>query len=104
MIQFALSPEDEAMQIAEIAMSDGHKRALVLTPETPWGNRLADTFIQHWTKLGGEIAEQISFIDNTTDFSTPVKELLNIDKMNELQFAEGVTEVTVTSKNFLYIF
>ena len=83
LIQFALSPEDEAMQIAEIAMSDGHKRALVLTPETPWGNRLADTFIQHWTKLGGEIAEQISFIDNTTDFSTPVKELLNIDKSEQ---------------------
>tara|TARA_B100000953_G_scaffold43950_1_gene33718 strand:+ start:4243 stop:6138 length:1896 start_codon:yes stop_codon:yes gene_type:complete len=83
LIQFGLSPEDEAIQIAKIAMSDGHKRALVLTPETPWGNRLADTFIQHWIELGGEISKQISFLDNTTDFSTPVKELLNIDKSEQ---------------------
>ena len=32
------------------------------------------------------------------------KKLLNIDKMNELKFAEGATEVTVRSKNFLYNF
>ena len=32
------------------------------------------------------------------------KELLNIDKMNELQFAEGTTEASVTSKKFLYNF
>ncbi|MEC7876215.1 MAG: penicillin-binding protein activator, partial [Pseudomonadota bacterium] len=83
LIQFGLSPEDEAIQIAKIAMSDGHKRALVLTPETPWGNRLAETFIQHWIELGGEISKQISFLDNTTDFSTPVKELLNIDKSEQ---------------------
>ena len=83
LIQFGLSPEDEAIQIAKIAMSDGHKRALVLTPETLWGNRLADTFIQHWIELGGEISKQISFLDNTTDFSTPVKELLNIDKSEQ---------------------
>ena len=83
LIQFGLSPEDEAIQIAKIAMSDGHKRALVLTPGTPWGNRLAETFIQHWIELGGEISKQISFLDNTTDFSTPVKELLNIDKSEQ---------------------
>ena len=80
LIQFGLSAEDEAMQIAEIAMSDGHKRALVLAPETPFGNRLAETFKKHWIKLGGEISGQTNFIMNTTDFSSPVKELLNIDK------------------------
>ena len=83
LIQFGLSPEDEAMQIAEIAIADGYKRALVITPETPWGNRLTDTFTQQWVKLGGEVSESISFIDNTTDFSTPVKELLNIDKSEQ---------------------
>ena len=83
LIQFSLSPEDEAEHIAEIAMSDGHKQALVLTPNTPWGNRLTETFSQHWIKLGGEITGRVSFINNTTDFSTPVKELLNIDKSEQ---------------------
>ena len=75
-----MSPEDEAMQIAEIAMSDGHKNVLVLASETPLGNRLAETFKEHWIKLGGEISGQTNYIVNTTDFSSPVKELLNIDK------------------------
>ena len=80
LIQFGLSPEDEAMQIAEIAMSDGHKNVLVLASETTLGNRLAETFKEHWIKLGGEISGQTNYIVNTTDFSSPVKELLNIDK------------------------
>ena len=80
LIQFGLSPEDEAMQIAEIAMSDGHKNVLVLASETSLGNRLAETFKEHWIKLGGEISGQTNYIVNTTDFSSPVKELLNIDK------------------------
>ena len=83
LFQFGLSPEDEAGQVAKIAISDGHKRALVLTPDTPWGNRLADTFVKHWLELGGEVSKHTRFINNTTDFSSPVKELLNIDKSEQ---------------------
>ena len=46
LFQFGLSLEDEAGQVAEIAISDGHKRALVLTPDTLLGDRLADAFIK----------------------------------------------------------
>ena len=83
LFQFGLSPEDEAGQVAEIAISDGHKRALVLTPDTPWGNRLADAFVKHLLELGGEVSKHTRFINNTTDFSSPVKELLNIDKSEQ---------------------
>jgi len=80
LFQFGLSLEDEAGQVAEIAISDGHKRALVLTPDTLLGDRLADAFVKHWLELGGEVSEHTRFINNTKDFSSPVKELLNIDK------------------------
>ena len=83
LFQFGLSPEDEAGQVAKIAISDGHKRALVLTPDTPWGNRLADAFVKHLLELGGEVSRHTRFINNTTDFSSPVKELLNIDKSEQ---------------------
>ena len=83
LFQFGLSLEDEAGQVAEIAISDGHKRALVLTPDTPWGNRLADAFVKHLLELGGEVSKHTRFINNTTDFSSPVKELLNIDKSEQ---------------------
>ena len=79
LIQFALSPEDEAVQVAENAMSDGHRLALVITPDIPWGNRIADAFKKRWLELGGGILEQGYFETNSKDYGTPVKRLLNID-------------------------
>ena len=93
LFQFGLSLEDEAGQVAEIAISDGHKRALVLTPDTLLGDRLADAFIKHLLELGGEVSEHVRFktsrqqllFDSTADldFSSPVKDLLNIDKSEQ---------------------
>lgn len=79
LIQFGLSPEDEAIQVAETAMSDGHRLALVITPENPWGDRLAEAFMNRWVELGGAVLERAIFQSNTKDFGTPVKKLLNID-------------------------
>lgn len=83
LIQFALSPEDEAMQVAEAAMSDGHRLALIITPNIPWGDRIADAFKKRWLELGGGILEQAHFDSNAKDFGTPVKELLNIDSSEQ---------------------
>ena len=79
LIQFGLSPEDEAAQVAEMAMSDGHTLALVLTPQNPWGQRITEAFQKRWIELGGGIVEHTDFESNSKDFATPVKELLNID-------------------------
>jgi uncharacterized protein len=83
LIQFALSPEDEAAQVAEAAMSDGHQLALVITPNIPWGDRIADAFKKRWLELGGGILEQRHFESSTKDFASPVKELLNIDSSEQ---------------------
>ncbi len=83
LMQFGLSPEDEAVQVAEAAMSDGHKLALVITPNIPWGDRIADAFKKRWLELGGGILEHSSFQSSAKDFSTPVKELLNIDSSEQ---------------------
>jgi outer membrane PBP1 activator LpoA protein len=78
-IQFGLSPEDEARQVAERAIFDGHNRALVITPSNDWGLRLADAFEQTWSALGGKVLEYVSYDHRSKDYSTPVKKLLNID-------------------------
>ncbi|MBL1142903.1 MAG: ABC transporter substrate-binding protein [Proteobacteria bacterium] len=83
LIQFALSPEDEAAQVAEAAMSDGHRLALVITPNIPWGDRIADAFKKRWLELGGGILEQGHFVSSAKDFGSPVKELLNIDSSDQ---------------------
>ena len=82
-VQFGLSPEDEAIQVAETAMSDGHRLALVITPEIPWGDRIADAFIKRWVELGGGVLEHSRFQSNAKDFGSPVKELLNIDSSEQ---------------------
>jgi len=79
LIQFGLSPEDEAAQVAEIAMSDGHRLALVMTPGNPWGDRIAEAFTSRWIELGGGVLERAIFQSNSKDFGSPVKALLNID-------------------------
>ena len=44
LIQFALSPEDEAIQVADRAWFDGHANALIITPDTQWGERIFNAF------------------------------------------------------------
>jgi hypothetical protein len=53
LFQFALSPENEAAEVAIKAAEMGHRRALVLYPEGAWGERLASSFRSQWRRLGG---------------------------------------------------
>ncbi len=78
--QFGLRPEDEARQVAERAWLDGYNNALVLIPEGEWGERLGNTFNQHWEQLSGVVLETQRYNPGKNDFSTPVQRLLNIDE------------------------
>jgi uncharacterized protein len=74
--QFALSPEDEARQIAERAWLDGRQRALVIAPEGPWGTRVVGAFKRHWESLGGRIAAYETFPSATRDYASAVHALV----------------------------
>ncbi len=88
LIEFGLAPEDEARQIAEMALTDGHALALIVTPDIPWGERIATAFKEHWTALGGQVLEHTRFGREKKDFVSPVKRLLNID--DSLQRIRGL--------------
>lgn len=79
LFQFGLAPEDEAQQAAERAWLDGHNQALLITPDSLWGNRIASTFSETWSQLGGVIVETTSYAPNTNNFSGPLQKVLNID-------------------------
>ena len=79
LLQFSLSPEDESRQIAQRGIFDGHNRALIITPNSDWGERLYEAFNDEWTNLGGTILEHVTYDSNTKDYRTPVKKLLNVD-------------------------
>ncbi len=81
--QFGLSPEDEAMQVAEKAWTDGHTRAIAFTPQGEWGERIFQSFQNRWIGLGGKLAERQVYNEGINDFSASIKSLLNIDESYE---------------------
>jgi len=70
--QFSLSPEDEAAEVAQRAWDSGHRAALLLYPDGPWGNRMARGFRQQWATLGGRVSATEIYDPNGFDFSSPV--------------------------------
>src|SRR6056297_2421840 len=79
LFQFGLSPEAEAREVALRAWFDGHQQALVLTPSSPWGERVATAFMQEWADLGGVIAESGSYGSSPDEMSRAVAALVNVD-------------------------
>jgi len=83
LFQFGLLPEDEASQIAELAIKQGKKHAAVLTPATPWGQRLQDAFQQRFVKLGGEVRSTKTYQSKRNDFSNSITNLLNLSQSTQ---------------------
>ncbi len=77
--QFGLAPEDEMIQVADQAFSDGNKKVLALFPDSAWGNRNFETFKNHWLELGGTIVDSSSY-SSQKSYADLVKSLLNVDE------------------------
>ncbi|GAA6152347.1 penicillin-binding protein activator [Pseudoteredinibacter isoporae] len=78
LFQFGLAVEDEARQCAQRAYLEGHRRALVLAPQSSWGNRGTKAFVEEWQRLGGEIVGEQRFTGKG-DYSRVIKNSLQLD-------------------------
>ncbi len=78
--QFGLSPLDDVAEITNKAWMDGHKKALLLVPESEQGERVAKYFSEEWQRLGGTILDSQRFNPKEVDFSATIKKLLNINE------------------------
>lgn len=76
--QFGLPPEQEATQVAERAWLHGHRQAALLYPNSAWGRRMQTAFSSAWSRLGGIIVAEQDYLPDQSDYSDPVKRLLNI--------------------------
>lgn len=76
LIQFGLSPEDEATQIAQLAHQQGLSHMGLLFPDSTTGERTAFAFSQAWEQLGGEVVDQQSY---GQDANEAVSRLLKVD-------------------------
>lgn len=78
-VEFSLSPEEDITQILSFAWLKGHQKALILTPQSNSGERLAGHFSSLWQKLGGQVLDVQTYEANQADYSTAIKSLLQID-------------------------
>ncbi|HEY4975675.1 MAG TPA: penicillin-binding protein activator, partial [Steroidobacteraceae bacterium] len=77
--QFALSPEDEAQQVARRMLADGHHRGVALVPRGDWGNRVIDAFARELTAGGGSLISQTLYDPAEHDYSYELKNILRIE-------------------------
>lgn len=77
--QFGLSLEDEAEQVAQYAIGQGLKYALVLADSNDWSIRTAQSFINQWQDLGGVIVDKRDY-NKDSNFSDEIESLLNISE------------------------
>jgi len=81
--QMSLSPEQEAIHVAEHAWLDGHTKAAAIYPDTTWGERVYAAFKERWEELGGAIVEHQTYDMKKSDYAVPIKQLLNIDESEQ---------------------
>lgn len=80
LFQFGLSPNDEARQVAELAIKQNKKRAVVFYPDSEWGKRLNKAFTEYYEFLGGKVLSTKDYATNTNDYKRPIRSLLNLDQ------------------------
>ncbi|PCI70815.1 MAG: LppC family lipoprotein [Piscirickettsiaceae bacterium] len=78
-VSLSLNPEDDVVQVASLVWLKGYQRALILTPQTKFGQRLASHFANIWQQFGGTINGVQTYNPKQADYSTSIKSLLHID-------------------------
>lgn len=83
--EFGLSPLDEAQQIANNPKLKPN-RALLITPQNPWGESIAQTLQQAWAARGGKLVTHLAY-NAHQDIASQIKATLLI-RNNDKQSAQ----------------
>ena len=73
--QFGLTPEQEVEQVAGSAWLDGKRDAILMSPESAFGRRIAEYFDRYWQSLGGRVIEKKKYSAEAVDPSMLAKSL-----------------------------
>jgi outer membrane PBP1 activator LpoA protein len=79
MFQFALSPEDEARQVARRILADGHRRGIVVIPHGDWGARVLEAFTRELQAGGGSLLGEAEYDPAGHDYGAQLRGALRID-------------------------
>jgi outer membrane PBP1 activator LpoA protein len=73
--QFGLMPEDEIAATVINARQQGHIKALIISPQGEWGQRMAQTFKAVWIAHGGEIVSTV-ILNQKQALDTRIRDVL----------------------------
>jgi len=76
----SLSQEDEARAVAREAIRAGFHQAIMFTPESDWGEHMAQEFSEEFLHENGQIVASSHYLENENDHSTVLEKLLKIDE------------------------
>ncbi|HEY1284094.1 MAG TPA: penicillin-binding protein activator [Steroidobacteraceae bacterium] len=80
--QFALSPEDEARQVARRVLADERRRGVAVVPEGEWGARVLAAFRQELEAGGGVLLGDVALDSTRTDWAPEITQVLRISESN----------------------
>jgi uncharacterized protein len=78
--QFALSPEDEARQVARRALELGQRRAVIFAPSGDWGTRVVTAFREELAAGGGTVLDSQAYDPARSEFTPQITAALRIDE------------------------
>ncbi len=76
--QFSLSPENEAAEVAEYMHRQGVHRAMVVSPRSDWGSRVANAFANRFVQLGGRIESAAFYFEQENDHTGILRQSLGL--------------------------
>lgn len=77
LFQFGLAPQDEALQIADIAYLENHRQAMIIAPKGEWGEKVSNAFAQRWQQHDGTVITR-SLFSGQQDYSSSIKNALSL--------------------------
>ena len=78
LFQLGLAPQDEIIEVINLAWQNGHRTAAILMPDSGDYQELQKFFEQSWTQKGGRIASTVNFREDG-NYAEIVKKLVAID-------------------------
>ena len=82
LFQFGLLPEDEARDVAQFALKQDYRKAIVIASDSPLSQRLAGAFEAQFIESGGEVLASESIEAEAYDYSQQLTRMLDINSSN----------------------
>ncbi len=79
-LEYGLSPEDDARSVAARALADGHTHAIALVSDDDWGQRSLRAFHQAFTGAGGTLLDSRIYSGGPRQYPTTIKDLLRLNE------------------------